>query len=109
MGVADRYTYRVAWSPEDEEFVATVAELPGLSWLAPKPTEALTGIHDVVEHAIQVLQQDGKPVPAPFADREFSGKFQVRVPPRVHRQLAVEAAEQGVSLNRWINARLTRT
>src|SRR6266702_1587496 len=29
----DRYTYRVSWSPEDEEHVALCAEFPSLSWL----------------------------------------------------------------------------
>jgi predicted HicB family RNase H-like nuclease len=31
----------------------------------------------------------------------------VRVPPEVHRQLAVEAAEAGVSLNRLASAKLS--
>jgi predicted HicB family RNase H-like nuclease len=30
----------------------------------------------------------------------------VRVPPEVHRQLAIEAAESGVSLNRIASAKL---
>ena len=39
---SDRYTYRVAWSPEDEEFVGLCAEFPSLSWLAPTSDEAIT-------------------------------------------------------------------
>jgi len=37
----------------------------------------------------------------------YSGRFQVRIPPEVHRRLATEAAEQGVSLNRLVSSRLT--
>ena len=37
----DHYTYRVSWSPEDGEFVATVVEFRSLSWLAPDPAAAL--------------------------------------------------------------------
>ena len=44
-----RYTYRVTWSIEDGEFVATCAEFPSLSWLAPTEDEALRGIIKVVE------------------------------------------------------------
>ena len=40
MPDATHYTYRVAWSVEDGEDVATVAEFPSLSWLAPTPVEA---------------------------------------------------------------------
>ena len=34
-------------------------------------------------------------------------KFMVRVLPEVHRKLAVEAAEEDVSLNRLVNAKLS--
>ncbi|MCL2162500.1 MAG: type II toxin-antitoxin system HicB family antitoxin [Betaproteobacteria bacterium] len=30
-----------------------------------------------------------------MTDREYSGKFQVRVPPAVHRAIAIKAAEKG--------------
>lgn len=40
---ATRYTYRVSWSPEDEEFVAICLELPSLSWLADAQEAALAG------------------------------------------------------------------
>jgi predicted RNase H-like HicB family nuclease len=41
---SDRYTYRVTWSEEDEEYVGLCAEFPGLSWLASTPEEALAGV-----------------------------------------------------------------
>jgi hypothetical protein len=46
MPDATHYTYRVAWSVEDGEHVATVAEFPSLSWLAATPVEALAGLYD---------------------------------------------------------------
>lgn len=45
-------TYRVEWSPEDNEFVGLVAEFPSLSWLAPTEGEALRGIADLVEQIV---------------------------------------------------------
>ena len=38
------YTYRVNWSADDQEFVATCLELPSLSWLAPTQDEAMHGL-----------------------------------------------------------------
>ena len=52
------------------------------------------------------MQSTGEKEPEPIADRTYSGKFVVRIPPEAHRVLAVEAAEQGVSLNRLASARL---
>ena len=103
----DRYTYRVTWSPEDEEYVGLCAEFPSLSWLAASPEAALRGIRRLVAEVVSDLQEQGEPVPEPLATRHYSGKFMVRVPPDVHRKLAIEAAEAGVSLNRLVNAKIS--
>ena len=60
------YTYRVEWSEEDQEFVGTVAEFPSLSCLADSSLEALSGIQQVVLQAIDILEEEGKPVPEPY-------------------------------------------
>ncbi len=104
----DHYTYRVTWSPEDNEHVGLCAEFPGLSWLAPTPGGALKGIRQLVSEVVADLKESGAPVPEPLASRPYSGRFLVRVPPEVHRELAMEAAEAGVSLNRLASARLAR-
>ena len=102
----DKYTYRVMWSEEDEEFVGLCAELPSVSWLASTPDEALKGVRSVVKECIQDMARNGEDCPPPIAARKYSGKFMVRVPPEVHRHLAIEAAESGVSLNRIASAKL---
>ncbi len=103
----DHYTYRVTWSEEDQEYVGLCAEFPSLSWLASSPEAALRGIRKVVAQAVKDMHASGETVPEALALRHFSGKFMVRVPPEVHRQLAVEAAEAGVSLNRLASAKLS--
>lgn len=104
----DRYTYRVTWSEEDEEYVGLCAEFPSLSWLARNPEAALKGIRKVVADVIKDLQESGEPVPEPIASKQYSGKFMVRVPPEVHRKLAIQAAEAGVSLNRLASSKLAQ-
>ena len=104
---SDRYTYRVTWSEEDQEHVGLCAEFPSLSWLASSPEAALRGIRTVVAEVVEDMQANGEAIPEALASRHFSGKFMVRVPPEVHRQLAVEAAEAGVSLNRLASAKLS--
>ena len=104
----DRYTYRVTWSEEDEEYVALCAEFPSLSWLADTPEEALQGIRRVVAGIVADLESNNESVPEPIAVKQYSGKFMIRIPPEVHRRLALEAAESGVSLNRLASARLSQ-
>jgi len=105
----DRYTYRITWSEDDREYVGLCAEFPSLSWLAQKPEDALRGIRKVVAEAVADMRNNGEDPPAPMSGRSFSGKFIVRVPPEVHRELAIKAAEEGISLNRLVNAKLNNT
>lgn len=104
----DHYTYRVTWSDDDQEYVGLCTEFPSLSWLAATPEDALTGIRQVVADVVADMQANGEPVPEPIAARRYTGKFMVRVPPDVHRRLVMEAAEEGVSLNRVVSAKLSR-
>ncbi len=104
--MVERYTYRITWSPEDGEHVALCVEFPSLSWLAPTPDKALAGIRRLVADILKDMRATGEKPPEPLAARIYSGKFVVRVPPEMHRQLALQAAEEGVSLNRLVNARL---
>ena len=109
MPNATHYTYRVAWSVEDGEHVATVAEFPSLPWLASTPVEALAGLADVVREVLVDMAASGEVIPEPLSERSYSGRFVVRVPAEVHRRLVREAAEQHVSLNRLVSDRLART
>ena len=100
------YTYRVTWSAEDAEFVGTCLEFPSLSWLATTQDEALHGIVDLVREVVKDLERGGEPVPEPLSSRAYSGKFNLRVGERLHRKLALEAAEEHLSLNQYVVRRL---
>ena len=104
--MSDRYSYRVIWSEGDQEHVGLCTEFPSLSWLADTPEKALRGIRKVVSGVVEEMRETGEKPPVPLSTRKFSGKFQVRVTPDVQRHLVMEAAEEGVSLNRLVSARL---
>lgn len=104
----DRYTYRVTWSDEDSEYVGLCAEFPSVSWLAKTPEAALRGVRKLLAEAIADMQEHGEEIPKPISSKKYSGKFVVRVPPEVHRDLAIQAAESGVSLNRLASAKLSK-
>lgn len=100
------YTYRISWSPEDNEFVATCCEFPSLSWLDASEEAAFRGIRKLVRDVASDMLANGETPPQPLAERAYSGKFQLRLPPDMHRRLTIEAAEAGVSINRWVNFKL---
>jgi len=104
----DRYTYRVTWSEEDNEYVGLCAEFPSLSWLSGTPEAALKGIRKLVAEIITDMESNDEIIPEPIACRQYSGKFMVRVPPEVHRNLATRAAESGISLNRVVSLKLSQ-
>jgi predicted HicB family RNase H-like nuclease len=106
MSHADKYTYRVQWSEEDGEFVGLCAEFPSLSWLAKTDDEAFHGIKTVVRDVVADMARNTEALPEPLGMRQYSGIFKVRIPPNLHRRLAVEAAESGVSLNRLVSMKL---
>ncbi len=101
-----RYTYRVTWSVEDDEYVATCLELPSMSWLASTQEEALHGLRDAIAEVVEDLNANAEPVPDPLSSRSYSGKFNLRVGEQLHRKLAIEAAEEHLSLNQYVVRRL---
>lgn len=103
----DRYTYRITWSPEDCEYVGLCAEFPSLSWLAESPDTALAGIRKLVSEVVEDMRGNGEEIPESLSCRTYSGKLSVRIPPELHKELSLKAAEEGISLNRLINAKLT--
>jgi predicted HicB family RNase H-like nuclease len=104
--VSNHYTYRVSWSQDDGEHVATCAEFPSLSWLASDEIAALRGIKDMVRDVVEDMRANNEPLPEAIADRKYSGSLTLRVPPELHRRLALEAAEAHISLSRHLNCKL---
>jgi dihydrofolate reductase len=80
------------WHVTDDDFAQYVAEMPKRI--------------DTMIFGRVTYEMDGEVPPAPLTDRTYSGIFKVRVPALVHRNLVIEAAEAGVSLNRLVSAKL---
>lgn len=99
------YTIELVPDPEGGWFVA-VKELPGCISQGDTEEEALEMIHDAMEGWIDVALEDGMKIPEPRNLEDYSGKFVVRVPRSLHRELVERAAEEDASLNQTINVLL---
>jgi predicted HicB family RNase H-like nuclease len=72
------------------------------------PESALLGIREVVSDVVHEMGKNKEEIPSPIANINYSGKFLVRIPPEIHRTLAIQAAEAGVSLNRMASTKLSQ-
>ena len=91
---------------ENPGWVARVVELPGCITQGDTFEELGEMIEDAMRGWIGVALEDKIPVPEPKPDEDYSGKFVVRVPRSLHRQLAEAAESEGASLNQFINVAL---
>ncbi|WP_165052103.1 MULTISPECIES: type II toxin-antitoxin system HicB family antitoxin [unclassified Adlercreutzia] len=103
---AQDYTYRVFWSEEDGTYVATVAEFPSLSNVEGSQEAAFFGMVDLVCAVLADMQESGEDPPLPLGSRKYSGKYALRMSPEQHRRVAIEAAEQHVSINQLLVSRI---
>lgn len=97
------YSMRLDWSAADEAYVATSPEFPGLTGVNEDAREALAELREAVEMAVEILEEDGEPLPSPRTLQEYSGQFRLRVPKGLHATLARQADEEGVSLNSYVS------
>jgi antitoxin HicB len=105
------YTIKVTYDADAENpgWVAQVAELPGCLTQADTFEELGAMVQDAMRNWFEAALALGNPIPEPVADEEYSGKFVVRLPRSLHRQLAETAEREGVSLNQLVNVALAHT
>ena len=102
------YTIELIADPEGGWFVA-VRELPGCMSQGDTPQEAIEMIQDAMHGWLEVALEDGDSIPEPREIEDYSGKFLVRVPRSLHRDLIEMAEREGVSLNQYICTTLARS
>ena len=91
---------------EDGDFIAHFVELPNVSAFANTPEEALHELKVAWEGVKASYHKHGESIPVAPSRKEYSGQFNVRIGRQVHRELAIEAAMEGVSLNALVSKKL---
>jgi predicted HicB family RNase H-like nuclease len=91
-------------------FEASIPQLGKYAVCADGETveEALSKLHEVKKERLGAYLEEGLPIPEPVAsEEEYSGKFLLRIPKYLHRELALGAKQNGVSLNQFITSLLS--
>lgn len=92
--------YKIELYPSSEGgFAVAIPELPGCISQGETREEALAMIEDAKAAWIEIALEDGFDIPEPAQEEEFSGKFNLRLPKSLHRELSRRAHKEKVSLN----------
>lgn len=100
-----KYPIEVFWSDEDDGYIAIVPDLPGCSAWGTSEAEAIGEAHDAIAAWLKAAKSAGHAIPEPMPPLDeagFSGKFLMRLPRRLHADLARKAKREGVSLNQYV-------
>lgn len=91
--------YKIVLHPAKEGgYVAEIPELSGCLTQGDNLQDTFEMIEDAKASWIDIAMQDGIVIPEPVDD-QYSGKFNVRIPKSLHKELAFKAKEENVSLN----------
>ena len=93
---------------EERDWLAHFAELPHVSAAATTPEQALNELATAWRLVKADLRAEKEPIPVAPARKLYSGQFNVRIDKRLHRELAMEAARYGLSLNALVAQKLTQ-
>ena len=101
MKKSDLYLKIVEWSDEDQCYVGRA---PGLTFGGVHGDDEKKVYEElclVVEEVVQIIEEDGDPLPPPTAGKRYSGKFNLRVGEELHERLALESMKANDSLNSY--------
>lgn len=105
--LVNKYTYRVEWSGEDQAHLSRCLEFPSLSAHGDTPESALAGMKAVVSESIKWMEEAAESIPEPYGVKRYKGNLTLRIPPELHKQLAIRSAEEGVSVNQYILSKIS--
>ena len=102
-----KYPFTLEAAPEGGYFIE-IEDLPGCYSQGETVDEAVQMIEEARRLWIEVAYEAGQNIPLPKANREYSGKFFIRTPKTLHRALVRMADREGVSLNQFLVAALSK-
>jgi len=101
------YILNIAWSEEDQAYIARFPELPGCVTHGATQELALKHAAEALEGYLEAAKETGVHVPEPIALQKFSGVFSARVGPETHKKLALEAAQLNTSITELVKTKLS--
>lgn len=95
--------YKLEIVPDMDEggFVARYPELPGCITVGDTLESVVKNLNDAKIEWITAALEDGNTIPEPSTYDDYSGQFKLRLPKSLHKLLADQSKEEGVSMNQY--------
>jgi len=95
------YRMEIVSDPEDGGYVVSFPELPGCLSVGETMEEAIQNAMDAKKEWFTAALEEGVEIADPQQLEQYSGQFKLRVPKSLHRRLAMEAKNEGISMNQY--------
>ena len=107
---SQKYKIVILWNEKKGLFSCAAPVFEGYEVEGPSQIEVIGLINEGIEGRIVALERAHLPVPPPaaFSPHLFSGKILLRIDPLLHAAIARKASLEDLSINRWIETKLSR-
>ena len=102
------YKLEIVRDTEEGGYVGSYPELRGCMTTGETIVQLASNAEDAKREWLLAAMEEGVAIPEPAAETEYSGQFKLRIPKALHRSLAQNAKEQGVSMNQYCLYLLTK-
>ena len=95
--------YKLEIVPDKDEggYVARYPELPGCITVGDTLESVVKNANDAKTEWIAAALEEGVAIPEPTSYDDYSGQFKLRLPKSLHKLLADQSKEEGVSMNQY--------
>lgn len=83
-----------------------ISDLPGVWADGETLDEALDNLNQTKKLWFETCIEKGIKIPEPVSEGDFSGKFLLRIPPELHKELSQKTKIKNISLNQFIRSEL---
>lgn len=102
--------YKMELIPDSEEggFAVSFPDLPGCLTIGDTIQEAIDNAADAKREWFKAAIESGIIINEPGWVDNYSGQFKLRIPKSLHRELAMNAEKEGISMNQYCVYLLSR-
>ncbi len=101
MKPSDMFIKLVEWSDEDQLYIGSSPGLIGPCCHGKDEAAVYRELCKIIEEWVIIHNEDNLPLPESLQNKQFSGKFVLRVGEDLHKALAIKASQAGESLNNF--------
>ena len=105
MMEVDGYKAKIEYDPELDQFRGEILGLNGSAdFYGKSPANLRKEFKNSLKVYLEVCEEKGI-----SPTKKYSGKFNLRISPRLHSEIAARAMAAGKSINQWVSEKIKRS